>query len=65
MIRSRRITTITTTTPPSVFGSVEDLPRPAARHVDGGLWALAQQRLTGIGGPQQERPPKETLAQLA
>ncbi|WP_145998368.1 hypothetical protein [Caulobacter flavus] len=50
---------------PSVFGSLEDLPRPAARHVDERLWALAQQRLTGIGGPQQERPPKEALAHVA
>lgn len=50
---------------PSVFGALDELPRPAARHVDDGLWALAQQRLTGIGGPQQERPPKETLAHVA
>jgi len=50
---------------PSVFGSLEGLPRPAARHVDDGLWALAQQRLTGIGAPEQERPPKETLAHVA
>ncbi len=50
---------------PSVFGALDDLPSPAARHVDDGLWALAQQRLIGIGGPQQERPPKGTLAHVA
>lgn len=50
---------------PSVFGAQEGLPHPAARHVDDRRWALAEQRLTGIGGPQQERPPKQALAHVA